>query len=89
MGRYYTAYVTDTGLARRLGQEVALTKKKDIKSKRRMFGKLVFYPDKFALHQEGEVGEGVLTSIEYGDLIGLRIGARTGPIWPDYVYQKG
>jgi len=87
MGNFYRAYVTDRGLARRLGEEVALTKKGS-KSKERAFGKLVYYPDKFALHQN-EDGEEVLTSIEYGDLVGLRIGARTGAIWTDYIYQKG
>ena len=89
MGRYYEAYVTDGGLARRLGEKVALTKKGS-KSKERAFGKLVYYPDGFSLLcNERGPGDEELIPIKYGDLVGLRVGARTGAIWPDYVYQKG
>lgn len=78
------AQITDTGLARRLGQEVEVIKIKRGKMTARAKGKLVFFPDSFAVG-----GAPLNISIEKGNYIRLRTGKgkQKAESYTTYVYR--
>lgn len=74
--------VRDSGLARRLGEDIVVISNNGRKEEKK--GKLVYYPNKFAVL----LADKSLSPIKSGDIVGLRRGSGIAKYDPHFVRHE-